>query len=139
MATLKTSLVDGKINELKAAVEVMKRRNTDNPADPTYISKNTRSNRIYHMDRERRVLHLIRSLIEANPDVKLSTDDQETFALITTLATERQTTRYQFEVGDSLLDIMTEYENLSRKDLDAKLQKLGLKMDYAKTKKVVKA
>ena len=34
---------------------------------------------------------------------------------------------------------MTKYENLSRKDLDAKLEKLGLKMDYEGTKKVIKA
>jgi len=137
--TIKTSLVEEKINELKSAIEVMKRRNVDNPTDPTYISKNTRSTQLYHMGREKRVLHLILSLVKANPEVTLSPEDSETFALITTLASERVTTKYVFNVGDSLLDIMTKYENLSRKDLDAKLEKLGLKMDYAGTKKVVKA
>lgn len=139
MATTKITLVDEKINELKSAIEVMKRRNVEDPTDPTYISKNTRSTQLYHMGREKRVLGLIRALITANPDVVLSQDDQETFVLITTLASERVLTKYQFSVGDSLLDIMTKYENLSRKDLDAKLEKLGLKMDYAKTKCVVKA
>lgn len=137
--TIKTSLVEEKINELKSAIEVMKRRNVDNPTDPTYISKNTRSTQLYHMGREKRVLHLILALIKANPDVTLTPEDSETFALITTLASERVTTKYQFNVGDSLLDIMTKYENLSRKDLDTKLEKLGLKMDYANTKKVIKA
>lgn len=139
MATTKITLVDEKINELKSAIEVMKRRNVEDPTDPTYISKNTRSTQLYHMGREKRVLGLIKALIAANPDIKLSTEDQETFVLITTLASERVLTKYQFNVGDSLLDIMTKYENLSRKDLDAKLEKLGLKMDYAGTKKVVKA
>lgn len=139
MATTKITLVDEKINELKSAIEVMKRRNVEDPTDPTYISKNTRSTQLYHMGREKRVLGLIRALITANPDIKLSTEDQETFVLITTLASERVNTRYQFAVGDSLLDIVTKYENLSRKDLDAKLEKLGLKMDYAKTKCIVKA
>ena len=139
MATTKITLVDEKINELKSAIEVMKRRNVEDPTDPTYISKNTRSTQLYHMGREKRVLGLIKALIAANPDIKLSTADQETFVLITTLASERVLTKYQFSVGDSLLDIMTKYENLSRKDLDAKLEKLGLKMDYAGTKKVVKA
>ena len=138
MATTKITLVDEKINELKSAIEVMKRRNVEDPTDPTYISKNTRSTQLYHMGREKRVLGLIKALIAANPDIKLSTEDQETFVLITTLASERVLTKYQFNVGDSLLDIMTKYENLSRKDLDAKLEKLGLKMDYAGTKKVVK-
>lgn len=139
MATIKLSLVDGKIDELKKSIATMKTRNVDDPTDPTYISKNTRSTQLYHMQREKRVLGLIRALLAANPDVKLSQDEQETFALITTLASERVTTKYQFNVGDSLLDIMTKYENLSRKDLDAKLEKLGLKMDYAGTKKVVRA
>ena len=139
MATTKITLVDEKINELKSAIEVMKRRNVEDPTDPTYISKNTRSTQLYHMGREKRVLGLIKALIAANPDIKLSTEDQETFVLITTLASERVLTKYQFAVGDSLLDIMTKYENLSRKDLDAKLEKLGLKMDYAGTKKGIKA
>jgi hypothetical protein len=138
MATIKLSLVDEKINELKSAIEVMKRRNVDNPADPTYITKNTRSNQLYHMGRERRVLHLIRSLIEANPDVKLSPEDSDTFALITTLAAERVTTKYIFSEGDNLLGLMEKYPNLSRKDMEEKLTNLGLKLDF-KTHTVVKA
>lgn len=139
MATIKLSLVDGKIDELKKSIATMKTRNVEDPTDPTYISKNTRSTQLYHMQREKRVLGLVRALIAANPDVTLAPEDMETFVSITTLASERVLTKYVFNVGDSLLDIMTKYENLSRKDLDAKLEKLGLKMDYAGTKKVVKA
>ena len=139
MAEIKTKLVDEKIDELKKAIITMTARNTEDPTDPTYVSKSTKQTQLYHLKRERKVLHLIKSLIEANPDVKLSQDDQETFVSITTLASERINTKYVFNVGDDLLDIMTKYENLSRKDLDAKLEKLGLKMDYAGTKKVVKA
>lgn len=139
MATIKTSLVEEKINELKKAIATMQTRNIEDPTDPTYISKSTRNTQLYHMKRERRVLHLILSLIKANPDVTLSPEDSETFALITTLASERTTAKYQFAVGDSLLDIMCKYENLSRKDLDTKLEKLGLKMDYDNTKKVIRA
>lgn len=138
MATIKTTLVEEKINELTSAIKVMTARETEDRTNPTYIAKSTKQTQLYHMKRERRVLALVKSLIAANPDVKLSADDQETFALITTLASERQTTKYQFAVGDHLLDIMTKYENLSRKDLDAKLEKLGLKMDYDNTKRVVK-
>lgn len=139
MATIKTSLVEEKINELTSAIKVMTARETEDRTNPTYIAKSTKQTQLYHMKRERRVLALIKSLISANPDIKLSADDQETFALITTLASERTTTKYQFAVGDHLLDIMTKYENLSRKDLDTKLEKLGLKMDYDGTKKVVRA
>ena len=135
--TLKTSLVEEKINELTKAIKVMTARETEDRTNPTYISKNTKQTQLYHMKRERRVLALVKSLVAANPDVKLSQEDQKTFVLITTLASERATTKYVFNVGDSLLDIMTKYENLSRKDLDTRLEKLGLKMDYEKTKKVV--
>lgn len=137
MATIKTSLVEEKINELTKAIKVMTARETEDRTNPTYISKNTKQTQLYHMKRERRVLALVKSLVAANPNLTLSQEDQETFVLITTLASERTNTKYVFNVGDSLLDIMTKYENLSRKDLDTKLEKLGLKMDYEKTKKVV--
>lgn len=139
MVTIKTTLVDEKIDELKKAIITMTARPTDDPTNPTYVSKSTKQTQLYHLKRERKVLHLIRSLVEANPDVKLSQEDQETFVSITTLASERTNTKYVFNVGDDLLDIMTKYENLSRKDLDTKLEKLGLKMDYDGTKKVIKA
>lgn len=138
MATTKLSLVDGKINELTSAIKVMTARETEDRTNPTYISKNTKQTQLYHMKRERRVLALVKSLIAANPELKLSAEDQETFVLITTLASERTSTKYQFAVGDSLLDIISKYENLSRNDLDKKLEKLGLKMDYDNTKRVVK-
>ena len=138
MATTKISIVEGKINELTAAIKVMTARDTTNPTDPTYIAKSTKQTQLYHMKRERRVLALVKNLIAANPDVKLSDTDQETFVLITTLASERSVTKYQFNEGDSIYDIMTKYENLSRKDLDKKLEKLGLKADF-ESGKIIKA
>lgn len=136
--TLKLSLVDEKIDELKKAIATMKARNNDDPTDPTYVSKSTRNTQLHHLSRERCILHLIRSLIKANPDVALDEEDLNTFVRITTLASERTLTKYVFNVGDNLLDIMTKYENLSRKDLDTKLEKLGLRMNY-ETKKVEEA
>ena len=138
MATLKTTLVDEKIDELKKAIITMTSRPTDDPTNPTYVSKSTKQTQLYHLKRERKVLHLIRSLIEANPDVKLAQEDQETFVSITTLASERAVTKYVFKEGDDLLDLMEKYPNLSRKDMDTKLEKLGLKIDFG-TKKVIKA
>lgn len=135
--TLKISLVEEKINELTKAIKVMTARETEDRTNPTYVSRNTKQTQLYHMRRERKVLALVKSLVAANPNLTLSQEDQETFVLITTLASERTNTKYVFNIGDSLLDIMTKYENLSRKDLDTKLEKLGLKMDYEKTKKVV--
>lgn len=138
MATTKISIVEGKINELTSFIKVMTARETENKADPTYIAKSTKQTQLYHMKRERRVLALIKHLIAANPDLQLSQEDQETFVLITTLSEERKATKYVFNEGDSIYDIMTKYENLSRKDLDKKLEKLGLKADFA-SGKVVKA
>lgn len=138
MATTKISIVDGKINELTSLIKVMTARETENKLDPTYIAKSTKQTQLYHMKRERRVLALIKHLIAANPDLQLSTEDQETFVLITTLSEERKATKYVFNEGDSIYDIMTKYENLSRKDLDKKLEKLGLKADFA-SGKIIKA
>lgn len=130
MATTKLTLIDEKIAELGKTIASLK-TNED-------ISKNTRGTQLYARSRERRVLHLIRSLVEANPDIVLKGDDMETFTLITTLATERKLTKYEFNEGDDLLELMEKYPNLSRKDMEAKLAKQGLKLDFA-TKSVVRA
>ena len=138
MATTKTSIVEGKINELTSLIKVMTARETENKLDPTYIAKSTKQTQLYHMKRERRVLALIKHLIAANPDLQLSQEDQETFVLITTLSDERKTTKYVFNEGDDIYDIYRKYENLSRKDLDKKLEKLGLKADF-ESGKIIKA
>lgn len=138
MATTKISLAEEKINELTSFIKVMTARETEDKNDPTYIAKSTKQTQLYHMKRERRVLALIKNLIAANPDVKLSPEDQETFVLITTLSNERKTTKYVFNEGDDLYETMSKYENLSRKDLEKKLEKIGLKADFA-AGKIVKA
>ena len=138
MATTKITLAEEKINELTSFIKVMTARDTEDKNDPTYIAKSTKQTQLYHMKRERRVLALIKNLIAANPDVKLSTEDQETFVLITTLSNERKTTKYQFNEGDDLYEVMSKYENLSRKDLEKRLEKVGLKADFA-AGKIVKA
>lgn len=138
MATTKISLAEEKINELTSFIKVMTARETEDKNDPTYIAKSTKQTQLYHMKRERRVLALIKHLIAANPDVKLSPEDQETFVLITTLSSERKATKYVFNEGDDLYETMSKYENLSRKDLEKKLEKIGLKADFA-AGKIVKA
>lgn len=138
MATTKQTLVNEKIDELTTAIKVMMARNTEDPTNPTYIAKSTKQTQLYHLKRERRVLRLIKSLLAANPDVTLSSEDQETFVLVTTLATERAVTKYVFKEGDDIFELMTKYENLSRKDMEAKVAKLGLKMDFA-SGKIIKA
>ena len=50
-----TQLVDEKIDELKSQIAAMKVNET--------LSKNTRGTQLYKLGRDRRVLHLIRSLL----------------------------------------------------------------------------
>ncbi len=129
----KLQLIDEKLDELKAEIAATK---TDDS-----ISKNTRSTKLYALGKERRILHLVRSLIEAQPDIKLSEDNMNTFTLITTLSTEK--VRYDAIVvheGDKIEALMDKYKE--RKDLYKKLQaaceKAGLKLDFA-SNTVVKA
>lgn len=124
MATTKTSLIDEKIIELTKTIAALK---TDES-----ISKNTRGTQLYARGRERRVLHLVRSLVvAAGNDVVLEPEDMDTFVLITTLSSERKLTKYEFHEGDNIFELMQRYENLSRKDMEQKLEKIGLKMDFA--------
>lgn len=125
-----TQLVDEKIDELKSQIAAMKVNEA--------LSKNTRGTQLYKLGRDRRVLHLIRSLLTLAGDddglVELSENDMNTFVLITTLAGER-TERSSIEVneGDSILELLQKYEE--KKDLQRKLatacEKKGLKLDYA--------
>lgn len=137
-----TSLVSDKIDDLKSQIASLKTRNTEDKNAPDYISANTRGTQLYKLGRDRRVMHLIGSLVEQLGDkVKLTADDMDTFVLITTLSGER-TERSSVEVneGDSILELLQKYED--KKDLQKKLatacEKKGLKLDYA-TGKVVKA
>lgn len=124
MATTKTSLIDEKIIELTKTIAALK---TDES-----ISRNTRGTQLYARGRERRVLHLVRSLVvAAGDDVVLEPEDMDTFVLITTLSSERKLTKYEFHEGDNIFELMQRYENLSRKDMEQKLEKIGLKMDFA--------
>lgn len=137
MATTKTNprvqLIDDKLNELKTVIAETKTSDA--------ISKNTRSTKLYALGRDRRVLHLIRTLMEANPDIKLDAADSDTFVLITTLAAERSVqSSVVVNEGDLILDLLQKYAD--KKDIATKLnkacEKAGLKMDYA-AGKVVKA
>lgn len=128
------SLCQGKIDDLTSQIKAKTAANTEDPTDPSYISKNTKSNQLYHLKRERSTIALIMHLLEVNPDVELSEEDRNHLTLITTLAGERTVTKYMFAAGDNILEVMSKYPNLSRKDLETKLEKLGLKLDFASGK-----
>lgn len=123
--TTKLSIIDGKLDELKSIIAATKTSDA--------ISKNTRSTKLYALGKERRVLHLIRSLIEKNPDVKLSEDDANTFVLITTLASERvYKSPVEIHEGDSILEVLQKYQDYKTDTITKAAEKAGLKMDYTK-------
>lgn len=126
-----TSMVQEKINDLKSQIAAMKTNET--------LSKNTRGTQLYKLGRDRRILHLIASLLK--DDTKLEGDDLDTFVLITTLSSERaERTSIEVKEGDTILELMQKYEE--KRDLQKKLiaacEKAGLKLDYT-SGKVVKA
>lgn len=130
-----TAVVNNKIDELKSQIAAMKVNET--------LSKNTRGTQLYKLGRERRVLHLINSLVSQLGDnnIKLDEADMDTFVLITTPAGERaERVSVTCQEGDNILDLMQKYAD--KKDLQNKLaaycEKNGLKLDYS-SGKVVKA
>lgn len=125
--TNKLSLVDEKLNELKSTIAATEISDA--------ISKNTRSTKLYALRRERRVLHLVRSLIKANPDIKLDKDDADTFVLITTLASERTVqSSIVINEGDNILEVLQKYQDRKAASVTKAAEKAGLKMDYASGK-----
>ena len=110
-----SQICEEKICDLKSQIAAMKTNES--------ISKNTRGTQLYKLGRERRVLHLINSLItQVGDKVKFDKDDMDTFVLITTLASER-TARSSIEVkeGDSILELLQKYDGV--KDIQKKLKK----------------
>lgn len=132
MKTTFKSLVDEKINELKSVIAVTK---TDDK-----ITKNTRGTKMYKLGRDRRVLCLIRTLLETCDESKLSDADRDTLTLLTTLENERTAYKVEVQEGDSIMGLLQKYQDT--KDIAAKIQKAcernGLKQDYA-TGTIVKA
>ena len=121
-----SQLCEEKIADLKSQIAAMKVNET--------LSKNTRGTQLYKLGRERRVLHLINSLItQVGDKVKFDKGDMDTFVLITTLAEERAA-RSSIEVkeGDSILELLQKYAD--KKDIQKKLQnaceKIGLIMNF---------
>lgn len=134
MTTNKLStLCEEKINELKSSIASMKTNET--------LSKSTRGTQLYKLGRERRVLMLVKSLIEQCKDVKLSENDMNTFTLITTLISERAPrSSVECKEGNSITKLLTKYAEV--RDVYGKLTKYcenhGLKMDCANNK-IIKA
>ena len=121
-----SQLCEEKIADLKSQIAAMKVNET--------LSKNTRGTQLYKLGRERRVLHLINSLIaQVGDKIKLSEDDMDTFVLITTLASERaERSSIEVHEGDSILALLQKYAD--KKDIQRKLQtaceKVGLRMNF---------
>ena len=121
-----SQLCEEKIADLKSAIAAMKTNES--------ISKNTRGTQLYKLGRERRVLHLINSLIaQLGDNVKFSKDDMDTFVLITTLTSERaERSSVEVHEGDSIQELLEKYQD--KKDILKKLQtaceKAGLKMNF---------
>ena len=124
------SLIKGKVEELTSKINKLKVANISDTTADDFISPNTRSTQLNKLRRERDVLNLIGSLITT--DTKL--DDKQTDLLVrlTTLSSERTTTKYAFNEGDSIFEVMQKYEKLSRKDIEERCERVGLKLDFEK-------
>lgn len=123
-------LIKGKVEELTSKINALKVANVSDATADDFISPNTRSTQLNKLRRERDVLNLISSLITT--DTRLSDKQTDLLVRLTTLSSERATTRYVFNEGDSIFEVMQKYEKLSRKDIEERCEKVGLKLDLEK-------
>ena len=121
-----SQLCEEKIADLKSQIAAVKVNET--------VSKNTRGTQLYKLSRDRRVLHLINTLLtQVGNKIRLLDDDIDTLVLITTLSGERAV-RSSVEVheGDSIQELLEKYQD--KKDILKKLQnaceKAGLRMNF---------
>lgn len=117
------NLVKTKVEELTGKINSMKTNEQ--------VSKNTRSNMLYHLGRDRKILYLIQELLGGK---ELSKDAADTLISITTLTSERNRSVVEVKKGDKIMDLLDKYKNV--KDIYKKIQsfceKNGLTMDFAK-------
>ena len=117
-------MVDEKLGDLK--MEIAKTKTAED------VTKNTRGTKLYKLGRDRRILSLIKTLLESSPDIKLEGAERDTLVLITTLSTEHVRTTIEVNEGDSILEHLQKYED--KKNIQQKLQeaceKKGLVMNY---------
>lgn len=118
----KIKLIDEKLNELKADIAAMKTNET--------VAKSTRGTQLYKMGRDRKILCLIRSLLEANPAVKLSSSDNDTLIAITTLKAERTFSPIVVAEGEMFLDVLQRYSDKKTNSIIKAIEKTGLHVDY---------
>lgn len=123
-------LVDERVTDLKSVIATLK---------VSDCNKNTRSTQLYKLGRQRRVMNLIKSLLnQLGDEVKLTDAEKDTFVLITTLTTERTArTSVECHVGDDIVETLQKYDgvkNISDK-LNKYCEKNGLCLNY-KTGKI---
>lgn len=132
MAKVKfNSLIDDKVAELTDKINKLKVANISDATADDFISPNTRSTQLNARRREKDVLLLIKSLI--TPETKLDDKQTELLVRLTTLSSERVSTKYVFNEGDDVLELMTvKYQNLNLKSLIERASKVGLKIEGGK-------
>lgn len=118
----KIKLIDGKLAELKADIATMKTNEG--------VAKSTRGTQLYKMGRDRKILCLIKALLEANPTVKLNDDDNDTLISITTLKSERTFSPIVVAEGEMFLDVLQRYSDRKTNSVMKAVEKAGLHVDY---------
>ena len=116
------SLIDEKIIEQKSDIAALK----------TSDAK-SKSTQLHAKRREYNTLLLVKELLSANPDIKLSEDAQKTLVSLTTLKSERVVyEKIVVKAGDNLMELVQRFD---RKDVVAKIRKAaeeaGLTIDYS--------
>lgn len=102
-------MIDERVADLKTVIAQLKTSDT--------VSKKTRGTQLYARSKERRILHLLASIIDqaSGESIKLAEDDMNTFVLITTLSTERAPrTQVEINEGDFLPAVLKKYADVKK-------------------------
>jgi len=98
------------------------------------VSKSTKSTQRHHLRREQRITTLLKEVVSSSKDDEIKLSDE---ALIgfnqLCVRTGKVITRIEVEEGDSILELMSEYEDIRdlKKKLDKAAEKIGCKLNFA--------
>jgi len=97
------------------------------------VSKSTKSTQRHHLRREQRITTLLKEVVSSSKDDEIKLSDEALIGFNQLCFVGESITRIEVEEGDSILELMSEYEDIRdlKKKLDKAAEKIGCKLNFA--------
>ena len=97
------------------------------------VAKSTKSTQRHHLRREQRITTLLKEVVSSSKDDEIKLSDEALLGFNQLCFVGENTTKVEVEEGDSILELMSEYEDIRdlKKKLDKAAEKIGCRLNFA--------